>query len=124
MSDIKFTGNRLIKSIAKDFSTKFPYLYLRFFDAKGKQSSWDVTHASIRAKKSAEELATTGIMHVETFKRRYKEAFGVETEIMHVKGGRKYKPSGEDNKLTLNEYNKKVQAAGASNVFEVLPNFK
>jgi hypothetical protein len=53
MADIKFTGNKLLKSIGNEFTNKFPYLWLRWYDQSGKAIGWDFTHASIRAKKAA-----------------------------------------------------------------------
>lgn len=120
MSDIKFTGNKLLKSIGKEFTSKFPYLYLRWYDQSGKTSTWDVTHASIRAKKAAAELSTNGSMHVGTFEKRYEDAYGVKIEVMHVKNGLKNRSLGGDDKTTLTSFNKQVAEKGASKVMEVL----
>ena len=54
MADIKFTGNKKLKSINSEWCNKFPYLYLRFFNEDGKsQGSWDVNHSTVRGKKDA-----------------------------------------------------------------------
>jgi len=120
MSDIKFTGSKLLKTIGKEFTDKFPYLYLRWYDQSGKACAWNVNHASIRVKKAAAELSTNGSMHVGTFEKRYEDAYGVKIEVMHMKNGRKNRSLGEDDKTTLTAYNKLVAEKGASKVMEVL----
>jgi hypothetical protein len=118
MAEIKFTGNKLLKTIGKEFTSKFPYLYLRWYGKDGKALSWDVTHASIRAKKAAAELSTNGSMHLGTFEKRYEDAYGVKIEVMYIKNGKKYRSLGEDDKTSLTAYNKKVADAGASKVMD------
>ena len=72
MAEISFMGNRQLKTIAREWSTKFPYTYLRFFDHVGKSApDWTVTHASIRGKKAAEDLSTNAGLKVSTFEARY-----------------------------------------------------
>jgi hypothetical protein len=122
MAEISFTGNKMLKSINKDWCTKFPYLYLGFFDAENKGvGNWAVTHASVRATKGADELSTTATMNVSTFERRYKEAYGVAIEIKYVKNGRKYRSLGEHNNLTLSEFNKWAKDNGASEIMTTHP---
>lgn len=118
MAEIKFTGNKLLKSIANEFTDKFPYLWLRFYDQSGKASKWDVTHASIRVKKDAVELATTGNMHVGTFESRYEEFYGVKIEVMHAKNGRDYRSLDDANNITLTTYNKSMGEGGAQKAKE------
>jgi hypothetical protein len=118
MAEIKFTGNKYLKSIANEFTDKFPYLWLRFYDQSGKASKWDVTHASIRGKKAAAELATTGSMHVGTFEKRYEDAYGVKIEVMYTKNDRNYRSLDEDDKVSLTAYNKKVEGLGAQKAKE------
>ncbi|MFN5912460.1 MAG: hypothetical protein ACK45H_14055 [Bacteroidota bacterium] len=122
MADITFTGNKKLKSINREWCTKFPYLYLGFFDADGKgQGDWSVNHSTVRAKKDASELATTGNMNVGTFETRYKNAFGSPIEIKYVKNGRNYRSLDEHNNLTLAALNRWAAENGASNVLETHP---
>jgi hypothetical protein len=121
MSDIKFTGSKLLKSIGNEFTSKFPYLWLRWYDQSGKSIAWGVTHASIRAKKAAAELSTNGSMHVGTFEKRYEDAYGVKIEVMYTKNGRKYRSLNEDDKVSLTAYNKKVAEGGAQKAKEAHP---
>ena len=123
MAEIKFTGNKSLKSINREWCAKFPYLYLAFFDADGKHvnaETWgERTHASVRGKKDAAELSTTATMHVGTFEQRYEEAFGCKVEIYHERGGRYYQSLKENNHLTLSEYNQQCKEKGAGEFMKV-----
>jgi hypothetical protein len=122
MAEISFTGNKLLKSINKEWCTKFPYLYLSFINTEGKAvGDWNNSHASVRATKGADELNTTATMNVSTFERRYKDAYGVEVEIKYVKNGRKYRSLGEHNNMTLSEFNKWVKDNGGSEIMTTHP---
>ena len=121
MSEIKFTGNKSLSSINRDWCKKFPFLYLRFFNEKGKSLTWDRTHASIRAHKGAKELSSNSNMHVGTFERRYEDAYGVKVEIMYEKNGRRYRSLDDDNEKTLKEYNAAVEAKGGVDIKETHP---
>lgn len=121
MSEIKFTGNKMLKTIGNEFTSKFPYLWLRWYDQSGKASKWDVTHSSIRAKKGATEMSTNGSMHVGTFEKRYEDAYGVKIEVMYTKNDRKNRSLGEDDKTSLTAYNKQVAEKGAQKAKEAYP---
>jgi hypothetical protein len=122
MADITFTGHKKLKSINREWCTKFNFIYLSFHDATGKtQGDWSVNHSTVRAKKDASELATTGHMHVGTFEARYKEAFGTDVEIKYEKNGRLYRSLDEHNNMSLAEFNKWAGEHGASNVLETHP---
>lgn len=117
MSEISFTGNKLLKSINKEWCKKFPYTYLNFYTPDGKsQEDWNVTLASIRAKKEANELSTNAGMKVSTFERRYMETFGSRVEIMYKKNGRHYRSLGDLDNMTLNEFNKWCKNNGAAEI--------
>jgi len=117
MADIKFTGNKKLKSINSEWCSKFPYLYLRFFNEDGKsQGSWDVNHSTVRGKKDASELATTGSMNVGTFESRYENAYGSKIEIMREKNGKLYRSLDDTNELTLTAYNNWAKDNGCSEI--------
>jgi len=126
MAEISFTGNKQLKTIQKEWCSKFPYLFLSFFDAAGKNLHyWKLescpTHASIRAKKDADDLSTNASMNVGTFESRYEAAFGCKVEIYYIKNGRGYRSSGDNNAKTLNEYNEYVKSLGASEILKNNP---
>ncbi len=124
MAEISFTGNKLLKSIAREWSTKYPYLWIRFYRPDGKhQGDWSVSHATIRGKKGAEELSTNGTQHVHTFETRYEAAYGCKVEIMYQKNGRNYHSLGENNGQTLIEFNEWAKAKGASEIMKAQPDW-
>jgi hypothetical protein len=120
MSEITFGGNKMLKTIAREWSTKYPYLYLRFFTPEGGNvSDWKRTHSSVRAKKAAEELSTNARMNVGTFESRYELAYGARVEIMYVdQKGTKRSSIGENNKQTLKQYNEWAKAQGAVEILK------
>ena len=124
MAEITFTGNKKLKSIAEEFSQKFPYLFLRFWDNEGGHvHDWELTHASIRGKKGAEDLSTNASMLVGTFENRYVGAFGCKVEVMYLKNERRYRSLDENNNQTLKEYNEWAKTKGADNIIEKHANF-
>lgn len=119
MADINFTGNKQLKSINREWCTKFPYLYLQFYNANGKiAGDWTKTHASIRAKKDAAELLTTATMKVATFEKRYQETFGCQIEIKYSKNGRTYRSLNDHNEMTLSAFNQWAKDHGAAIIME------
>jgi hypothetical protein len=122
MAEIKFTGNKQLRSINREWCSKFPYLYIGFFTPDGKGvGDWKVNHSTVRAKKDASELATTATMNVGTFEKRYNDAFGSTVEIKYVKNGRKYRSLNDHNKMTLSEFNKWVKDNGGSVILDTHP---
>jgi hypothetical protein len=126
MAEIKFTGNKQLKSIQKEWCSKYPYLFLAFYNAEGKNIHYwklaeEPTHASIRGKKGADELSTNASMNVGTFESRYEAAFGCKVEIYYSKNNRSYRSLAENNSKTLNDYNEYAKSLGAA---EVMKTFK
>jgi hypothetical protein len=117
MADIKFTGNKTLATINKEWLSKFPYIYIRFTGHPG----WKETHASVRTKKAVAELSTNAGMNVGTFEARHKEAYGAEIEICYEKGGKLHRSLGDQNALTLNELNAWAKENGASDIIKTHP---
>lgn len=122
MAEIKFTGNKQLKSINREWCTKFPYLYLGFFTPDGNGvADWSNNHSFVRSKRDASELATTANMNVATFEKRYFEAFGSNIEVKYVKNGRKYRSLNDHNNISLSEFNIWAKENGCSNILETHP---
>jgi len=117
MADIKFTGNKTLATINKEWLAKFPYVYIRFVD----HPMWKVTHASVRTKKDAADLSTNAGMNVGTFETRHKDAYGAAVELCYEKNGRKYRSLGEHNALTLNEFNAFAKSKGGVEIMTTHP---
>ena len=124
MAEITFTGNKMLKSINKEWCNKFPYLYLGFYKADGKgQASWTVTHSTIRGKKGADELSTTASMKVDTFEKRYEAAYGSKVEIKYIIGGKAFRTLGEHNDLTLTAMNAWAKEKGGVEIMKEKPDW-
>jgi hypothetical protein len=120
MAELTFTGNKKLKTIAKEWCEKFPYTYLGFFDADGNSGmSWDTTtHGSIRGNKKNDDLSTNSNLKVSSFESRYEDAFGCKIEIKYEKNGKLYRTLNNHNELTLSEMNSWAKENGASNILE------
>jgi hypothetical protein len=122
MADITFAGNKKLKSINREWCGKFNHIYLSFAGPDGVfQGDWSVNHSTVRAKKDASEMATTGNMKVKTFEARYKETFGTQVEIKYEKNGRLYRSLDEHNDMTLSQFDKWAEEHGASKPLEAHP---
>lgn len=126
MAEITFTGNKNLRTIQREWCTKFPYLFLGFYDKDGKhvnypKSKEPITHADIRGKKAADELSTNASLNVGTFESRYEAAFGCKVEIYYHKNGRSYRSLKENNEKTLNEYNAYAKSLGSSEIMPAHP---
>ena len=117
MADIKFTGNKTLATINREWLAKYPYIYIRFTG----HPDWKNTHASVRTKKAAAELSTNAGMNVGTFEARHKDAYGAEIEICYEKGGRLYRSLGDQNGMSLNELNTWAKENGASEIVKIHP---
>jgi hypothetical protein len=125
MAEITFTGNKNLRTIQREWCSKFPYLFLAFSDATGKmvhysKSTESITHADIRGKKGADELSTNASMNVGTFESRYEAAFGCKVEIYYHKNGRSYRSLDENNSKSLKDYNEYAKSLGAVEVAKEL----
>jgi hypothetical protein len=117
MADIKFTGNKTLATINKEWMAKYPYVFIRFVGCMDIKA----THASVRTKKEAAELSTNAGMNVGTFEARHKDAFGIEAELCYAKDGKQYRSLGENNAMTLNEFNAYAKSKGGCEVLKTHP---
>jgi hypothetical protein len=123
MAEIKLNGRVKVKTFQAEFIERFPYLVptLRLEDGSGIDN--DLTIAGARSKAKGEyspsgssELSINGNLSVGGFEKRFKEAFGVDCEIVYRLSGRHYKTKEEYDELSLNEANKKLQERGAEKI--------
>ena len=117
MADINFTGNKTLATINKEWLAKFPFMYIRFVG----HGDWKVTHAAVRTKKDAADLSTNAGMNVGTFETRHNDAYGAQVELCYVKNGRMYRSLGEQNALTLNEFNAFAKEKGGVEIMTAHP---
>ena len=85
MVELKLTGNKKIKSVRKEFTSKFKHLHIRFYIEENKFVDDDATIASVRTIKNTEELSVVGNLGVGTFEKRCRELYGFNVEVMLAK---------------------------------------
>jgi hypothetical protein len=121
MQDIKVNGRIKVSTFQKEFIKKFPYLVptMRTSDGKGIDNSLTIAGARAKAvggdyKPSGEaELSINGNLHVGSFEKRFKDAFGFDCEICYKSpGGRLMKTSSDHDKQTLTALNSKMKEDG------------
>ena len=117
MADIKFTGNKTLATINKEWMAKYPYVFIRFVGCMNIKA----THASVRTKKDAADLSTNAGMNVGTFEARHKEAFGVAVELCYAKNGKQFRSLGAHNSMSLNEFNAYAKSNGGSEILKTHP---
>lgn len=117
MAEIKFTGNKTLSTINKEWMEKYPYVFIRFVGCMDMKA----THASVRTKKDASDLSTNAGMNVGTFETRHKDAFGIEVELCYAKDGKQFRSIGEMNSMTLNEFNTYAKSKGGSEILKTHP---
>jgi hypothetical protein len=122
-SAISITGQKKIATLQREFNEHHPYLGLMLFtseeyakSAKGeaiRPISGEFTIASVREKKSTEELSIHGNMLVKTLESRIRDVYGLYAQvcIMTDQGRRAYTGESHDD-YSLSELNKRQQSKG------------
>ena len=123
MSEIKVNGRIKIKTFQANFIKKFPYLAptLRMPDGTGLNNENTIAWARGKSKGSYSpsgeaELSINGNLTVAGFEKRFKDAFGVDCEIVYKLNGKHYQTKNEYDSLTLSAANKKLEERGAEKI--------
>ena len=89
-ADLSVNGNKKIGTLQKEFTKKFPYLGLIFFDEKTTSSSAyytsfpidsDKTLASVRKIKSSEDLSINGNKKIDTLEAEFTKIYGLDVWV-------------------------------------------
>lgn len=118
MSEIVVNGRIKVKSFYLSFNKAYPYLHAGLRDKAGKGIDPDRTIANAREMEKYEgtteaPVSVRGNLQAGTFQGRFKESFGITCQIHYRKGGKWAKLNAAQGKLTLNELNAALKAAGA-----------
>jgi hypothetical protein len=108
-TEMSLTGNKMIKSVRKEFTRKFNYLHIRFYTDDNKIVDDKSTIASVRKKTGSGELSIVGNLTAGSLEKRCNEMYGFNVEVMLAKkAGRGYstfKTEKMHDAMTLSQLN-------------------
>lgn len=123
MSDIVVNGRIKIKTFQADFCKKYPYLVptLRMEDGSGINNDLTIAGARSKAKgaytpSGEAEMSINGNLTIGGFEKRFKDAFGIDCEILYRLSGKHYKTKDDYDALSLSAANKKLEERGAEKI--------
>jgi hypothetical protein len=122
-SDIRMTGQKLISTLQREFTERFPFLGLMLFSAEEWEKSLrgerikplpsDRTLASVRTKKATEELSIHGNTKVGNLENEILDTFGLYSQVCLMQGGKKAYTGTSHNGYSLSELNRRREEATA-----------
>jgi len=126
MSDIKITGKKYIKTINKEFQTKFPYLMLSFMtpveweksrnqEGKSKALSGKTKLSDVRTvtPKSSSEISIHGSTKIKNLENNFFKIYGLHAQVCYAdKNGKFYYTGEKSDEFTLSQLNKQMEERG------------
>jgi hypothetical protein len=124
--EVSTNGRKKVSTLQKEFNENFPYLWLYVCPASEKEkykdggiggaiASVDVnkTLSELRTKKGSGEISFTGSKNIKTIENEFESIFGLFIQIVYKNAnGDRFYTTGEDDKTSLSELNRKKAAAG------------
>lgn len=123
--EITVNGNKLMKTLQKEFSDKFEYLTLCFIIDADRLKSVNVKGintnkrlSEVRKKNSNEEISLHGRTKVENIEKYFWDELGIAVQIgiCNYSGHKHYFPVGTFNSMTLTAANEWAKNAGCKKV--------
>ena len=123
--EITVNGNKLMKTLQKEFSDKFEYLTLCFIIDADRQKSVNVKGintnkrlSEVRKKNSNEEISLHGRTKVENIEKYFWDELGIAVQIgiCNYSGHKHYFPIGTFNSMTLTAANEWAKNNGCKKV--------
>ena len=129
MADITVNGNKKLKTLQKEFSKKFPYLFLGFIVTEDLGKNVNVrsldnskTISEVRTKQSNEPISLHGRTMIKNMESKFMGELGIAVQIA-VKdylGHSLYFPIGDFfNGLSLTKANEWAMVSGTSKIADV-----
>ena len=129
MADITVNGNTKLKTLQKEFTKKFPYLFLGFIATEDRNKNVNVrslnndkTISDVRTKQSSEPISLHGRTMIKSMESKFIAELGIAVQIA-VKdylGHSLYFPIGDFfNGLSLTKANEWAMEKGTSKITEV-----
>ena len=126
MAEITITGKKALRTIRKEFQEQFPYLGLSFLTPEEwnkARSNTPSVHPLPDDKRLSEvrtvppprdekEFSIHGRTLVKNLEDNFLNKFGLYVLVTYQKGGTVYYTSGDNDKLSLTQLNKKLEEQG------------
>jgi len=113
MAEIRISGKKMIKTVQKEFTEKFPYLKLVIYPFSGgkkkiKPYSGDEKICDVRKKDSVGEISVHGRTLAKNLEDNFEKIYGLHVHVCFTeKNGKTYNTTGSDMTLTqLNDVGK------------------
>lgn len=120
-ADLNIHGQKLLKTIQKEFTTQYPYLGLMFFNKeqadKGKKDGGSIKPlssnqrlADVRVKKgdSGTEFHIGNRTRIGNLERYFEEKFGLYVQVCFFKDGKGFYTSGDADKQSVKGFNDRI----------------
>ncbi len=127
--EVTVHGRKLLRTLQKEFTEKFPYLILGFIHSGDRGKSVDVRGldtskniSATRTKTSNEEISLHGRTKVSTMEEKFWDELGIAVQIAvkDYRGHKYYFPIGDGfNERSLTKANAWAEAAGCSEVDDI-----
>lgn len=125
MSEIKISGNKLLKTIKAEFQKEYNYLSIGFYSLKDWQkannragtiydldSSKRLSEVRTKVPSGDNQISIHGNTLVKNLEKNFKETYGVCVQVCYAKDGKGYYTSGQADDMTLSALNKYLKENG------------
>ncbi|MDL2241088.1 hypothetical protein LJC69_05630 [Bacteroidales bacterium OttesenSCG-928-K22] len=123
-TEIRVSGQKMIKAIQHEFSREFSFLRLSIFPYSEKNKSTkspfqkDTKIGDVRKKDTAGEITINGRKHVKTLEKEFELVFGLYAQVCYTDSdGSRYYTSGSYDEKTLSQLNKLGEELGWQKTF-------
>lgn len=122
---ISVNGNKIMKTLQKEFSAKFTYLTLCFIEDADRLKSCSVRGidtgkrlSEVRKNKSTDDISIHGRVKVGNIEKYFGEELGIACQVgvCNYNGHKHYFPLGSFNDLSLTQANEKAKSWGCTEV--------
>jgi hypothetical protein len=112
IAEMRVSGRKMIGTIQKEFTEKFPYLRLSIYPYSEKSKSTkspfpaDTKIVDVRKKDTAGEISINGRTLVKNLEHNFEKVFGLYAQVAYTeKDGHRYYTSGSLDEMSLTQLN-------------------
>ena len=119
MPDISISGNKMVKTIQKEFTEKFPYIRINIMPFAEKKKTTqtgypgDTRIADVRKKGTSGDISISGNKLVKNLESEFETVYGLYAQVCFTdKEGGRYYTTGSYDSMTLSALNKDGEKQG------------